>query len=87
MLERIEGKVSAAETPIGLVPEPGGITLDGLEISSDAVRELLHVDSADWSAEAEGIEQFFTKFGSRLPAELWRQHANLMERLARVAAR
>jgi phosphoenolpyruvate carboxykinase (GTP) len=86
MLERIEGKAGAEETPIGLIPRPGGITLDGLQISPETMQQLLNVDSADWSAEAEGIEQFFTRFGNRLPAEMWNQHAQLIEGLARVKA-
>jgi phosphoenolpyruvate carboxykinase (GTP) len=87
MLERIEGKVGAAETPIGLTPEPGGITLDGLDISSDTMRELLDIDPAAWSSEAEAIDLFFSKFGNRLPAKMWQEHAGLIDRLSRATVR
>ena len=33
MLDRIEGRAAATETPIGYVPAPGSLTLDGLDIS------------------------------------------------------
>ena len=86
MLDRIEGKAGAVETPIGLVPEPNGITLDGLRISLDTMGELLRVDSAEWSVEADAIEQFFMKFGYRLPSELWEQHSALTKRLGQAVA-
>jgi phosphoenolpyruvate carboxykinase (GTP) len=85
ILERIEGKAKAVETPIGLVPEPGGITLDGLDVSRATMEELLRVDPADWVKEHENIGNFFAKFGDRLPGELRDEHARLGERLQRVA--
>jgi phosphoenolpyruvate carboxykinase (GTP) len=86
MLERIEGKVNAVDTQIGLVPEPNGITLDGLQVSKDTMGELLRVDAAEWSTEADAIEQFFVKFGYRLPSELWDQHSALTKRLGQAVA-
>ena len=47
MLDRIEGRAAATETPIGYVPTPGSLTLDGLNISRDTLEELLRVDPAD----------------------------------------
>ena len=43
--------------------------------------ELLTVDRTAWRAEADGIAEFFAKFGDRLPAEMRRQHAELAKRL------
>ena len=43
--------------------------------------ELLSVDKEIWKKEAEGIEEFFAKFGDRLPAELTTQLNNLKDRL------
>ncbi|MGH9563415.1 MAG: phosphoenolpyruvate carboxykinase (GTP), partial [Terracidiphilus sp.] len=37
MLDRIEGRAQAAETPIGNVPTPESLTLDGLSISRDTL--------------------------------------------------
>jgi len=85
ILERIEGKANAVETPIGLVPDPGGLTLDGLDVSHTTMEELLRVDPADWMKEHASIGNFFAKFGERLPAELRDEHTRLGERLQRVA--
>jgi phosphoenolpyruvate carboxykinase (GTP) len=85
MLERIEGKAKAAETPIGFVPTPDAMTLDGLAIAPEKMRELLRVDPADWTQELEGIGKFFEKFGRRLPDELRAEQKELGQRLERAA--
>ena len=85
MLERIEGRAKASETAIGLVPSEGSLTLDGLQVSSDTMRQLLNVDSQAWAEEQEGIGKFFDKFGKRLPEELAREHDKLGQRLQQVA--
>jgi phosphoenolpyruvate carboxykinase (GTP) len=85
MLERIEGKAAATETPIGAVPTPNAITLDGLNISRETMHELLRVDAADWAKEHTETGEFFKKFGDRLPEEIRGEHSRLGERLQREA--
>jgi phosphoenolpyruvate carboxykinase (GTP) len=82
ILERVEGRGEAQETPIGYVPARGGLTLDGLNISTAAVDELLSVNKADWEPELADTKQFFEKFGDRLPKELLEEHAKLARRFA-----
>ncbi len=84
MLERIEGKAKAIETPIGFVPAEDALTLEGLPLSKGTIQQLLKVDPADWVEEAEATRKFFEKFGKRLPPEIWRQHEQLAQRLQRV---
>ncbi|MFZ0739000.1 MAG: phosphoenolpyruvate carboxykinase (GTP) [Candidatus Acidiferrales bacterium] len=81
MLDRIEGHAKATETSIGCVPAPGSLMLDGLNLSSAVIDELLRVDPADWSAEAEATSAFFAKFGERLPAEIRREQEALERHL------
>ena len=83
MLDRIEGRADAIETPIGDIPAPGSLDLEGLEISRDTLGELLRVDANDWTEELSATEQFFDKFGSRLPAEIRTEHKALADRLQR----
>jgi phosphoenolpyruvate carboxykinase (GTP) len=85
ILERVEGGGAARETPIGYVPGPGGLTLDGLQLAPGALEELLRVDSDDWQAELDDTRQFFDKFGARLPREIREEHEKLSRRLQRVA--
>ena len=84
ILERVEGRGEAQETPIGYVPTRSGLTLDGLAISPAAVDELLRVDPADWEPELADTKQFFEKFGERLPKELLEEHSKLAHRVGRA---
>ena len=84
VVERAAGNAPAAETPIGFVPTPDALTLDGLSISPSTIEELLSVDPTDWTAELESRRKFFEKFGRRLPAELWREHEKLTQRFQRL---
>ncbi len=85
MLDRIDGKADARETPIGLVPTPQSLTLDGLQISQETIEALLHVDAGDWSAEMDGVKEFLKKFGDHLPHELQEEAEQITRRLQRTA--
>jgi phosphoenolpyruvate carboxykinase (GTP) len=86
MLDRIEGRAAATETPIGFVPTQSALTLDGLSISRDTMDELLRVDTNDWAKEEVAVGEFFEKFGSHLPEQMRLEHRALAARLARSAA-
>jgi phosphoenolpyruvate carboxykinase (GTP) len=86
ILERVEGKGQATETPIGLVPAPESLPLDGLDISRGTLEALLRVNRDDWTREAESTHAFFETFGSRLPHELRQEHAQLRKRLGWLAS-
>jgi phosphoenolpyruvate carboxykinase (GTP) len=85
ILERVEGRGAAQETPVGNVPAHGALTLDGLNISPETVTELLRVDAEDWEQELADTKEFFQKFGERLPRELGAEHEKLARRLGRTA--
>jgi phosphoenolpyruvate carboxykinase (GTP) len=86
MLERIAGRAAATETPIGIVPTPDALTLDGLDVTRKTMLDLLSVDPAAWTKEHEDVGNFFQKFGERLPAEIRDEHRRLGERLQSVPA-
>jgi len=85
ILERVEGRGAAQETPIGYVPARNGLTLDGLKISNEAVDELLRVNPEHWEVEMEDSKEFLAKFGGRLPREIREEHEKLSLRFGRVA--
>ena len=86
ILERVEGRAAAEETPVGFVPTRNALTLDRLQISSEAIDELLRVDPDDWEDDLADSKQFFDKFGSRLPRELREEHDKLARRLSTEGA-
>ena len=70
ILKRCENEVDADETAIGYVPKAEDINLEGLDFSVETLKGILAVDNAKWAKEAAGVEEFYTKFGDKLPAEL-----------------
>jgi len=84
ILERIEGKAAATETPIGFAPTSNALTLDGLDVSRATMEELLNVDAAQWSKEHSDVGKFFQQFGSRLPDAIRDEHNSQGERLQRI---
>ena len=81
ILDRCEGKAHANETPIGFVPSADDIDIDGLDMSKETLASILEVDNDIWRKEAEGIEEFYKKFGDHLPEELAKQLRDLKARL------
>ncbi|MBK8734117.1 MAG: phosphoenolpyruvate carboxykinase (GTP) [Actinomycetales bacterium] len=82
IVERLEGKVDAIETPVGLVPRPEDIDTTGLDMADDDVVKALKVDVEDWRKELPMIEEWFAKFGDKLPAALQAELDGLKARLA-----
>ena len=82
--ERCEDKVSGVETPIGVLPRPEELDLDGLELDAAALDTLTSVDVAGWLSEIPKIREFYAGFGEHLPEDLVAELDSLEERL-RVA--
>ncbi|WP_449385893.1 phosphoenolpyruvate carboxykinase (GTP) [Cellulomonas soli] len=72
----------AVDSPLGLLPAPGSLDLDGLGLSEQDVAELFAVDPGAWADECGLTEEFFAQFGDRLPGELAAQLADLRARLS-----
>jgi len=85
--QRCDGTGEGVETPIGVLPktgsESGGLDVNGLNMSDNAIQQLLHVcchvnqlissccmqvDTAGWRKEVEGAEKYFSMFGKHMPA-------------------
>ena len=82
ILARCEGKADAVETPIGYEPKPEDINIEGLDgVTLDTIKNLLSVDKSLWKEDCKSIEEFYSKFGSRLPKELAKQLEGLKKRL------
>jgi phosphoenolpyruvate carboxykinase (GTP) len=81
VVERMEGTAAAIETPIGHVPAPGSLDVDGLDMSPEQVEAALRVDPEEWKAELPQIQEWFEKFGDQLPAVLWTELDGLRVRL------
>src|ERR687898_149700 len=81
IFQRCDGDADATETPIGLVPAPGAIDTDGLEIAAGAMEELLTVDPQLVRDQLPQFEEHLARFGDSLPDELKAQLDALKQRL------
>jgi phosphoenolpyruvate carboxykinase (GTP) len=81
VIERLEGRGAAAETPIGMVPPASGLDLSGLDVSTEDVEAALAVDVDEWRAEIPQVTEWFGKFGDKLPGVLWAELDALKARL------
>jgi phosphoenolpyruvate carboxykinase (GTP) len=79
--ERVEGKVGARKTPIGLLPNDGDLDLTGLKLPTENMKELLSVAPEVWRGEVSDVEEFFARFGDRLPERLKKQLSDFAARL------
>ncbi|HEU4701697.1 MAG TPA: phosphoenolpyruvate carboxykinase (GTP), partial [Conexibacter sp.] len=78
---RCDGTAEAVETPIGLLPAEGALPLEGLDIPSEDLTELLRVTPEDWKAELPSLREHLARFGEKLPAEMTAQLDALESRL------
>jgi phosphoenolpyruvate carboxykinase (GTP) len=85
IVERLEGRAEAVETPIGLLPAPGSLDVSGLGLTQAQLDLLLTVDTDIWRQEAALVPAFYDRFGDRLPAALWAELDALVARLGEPA--
>ncbi|MFV0457877.1 MAG: phosphoenolpyruvate carboxykinase (GTP) [Actinomycetales bacterium] len=64
IIERLEGTADAVETPIGRVPTPESLDLDGLDMTAEDVQVALAVKNDEWQREVELIDEWFAKIGA-----------------------
>ncbi|MBN2210108.1 MAG: phosphoenolpyruvate carboxykinase (GTP) [Sedimentisphaerales bacterium] len=74
-------EVECSKTAIGWIPRMDDIDMTGLNLPRETFDKLFEIDPVAWEAEVEGIGEFFSKFGRRLPLELLAQHEALKRRL------
>jgi phosphoenolpyruvate carboxykinase (GTP) len=71
----------AVKSPVGLLPAPGALRTDGLDLPEGALDALFDVPTEAWLVETGLTAEFFDTFGNRVPDELWAQLARLRDRL------
>ncbi len=81
VFERCDEATGAVETPIGRLPGPRDLDMEGLDVPAANLQKLLSVDMPGWQAEVPLIRQHFEKFGSRLPQGLRDEIEGLEKRL------
>jgi phosphoenolpyruvate carboxykinase (GTP) len=80
-IERIEGRAAAVEAPVGYVPTPESLDIDGLELDRADLEAALRVDPDEWQAELALIDEWFDRVGAKLPSGMWDELATLRARV------
>jgi phosphoenolpyruvate carboxykinase (GTP) len=81
IFRRCDGEAEAVESAIGLLPAEGEINTDGLDISAEAMRELLNADHGLLREQLPQVKEHLARFGDRLPEQVRAQLEALEERL------
>ncbi len=80
ILDRVENRAGANETPIGFVPRAEDLNLNGLDLPKATIDELLSIRPNEWKKELETQGEFFDTLGGDLPEELRTQRESLAEK-------
>jgi phosphoenolpyruvate carboxykinase (GTP) len=81
IIDRVEHRADAKETPIGFLPHIEDLNTRNLDISPEALEELTSIDTEEWRAEMASILEYLEGYGDRLPEELRRQQKAIADAL------
>ncbi|MBQ2679440.1 MAG: phosphoenolpyruvate carboxykinase (GTP) [Firmicutes bacterium] len=90
IMARAEGKIDAVETPIGFIPKPEDIDLEGLDydicdghkFTIEDLKGILKVETPYWLEDLENLKEFYAKFEEgKVPKELRDEIEALEKRL------
>jgi len=81
VFNRCNDEGETVDTPLGLLPTTDGLNLEGLDLSAEAVEQLLSVDDEAVRQQLPQVEEHLAKFGDDLPAEIRAQFESLKSRL------
>jgi phosphoenolpyruvate carboxykinase (GTP) len=84
IIDRCEGDIGARETPVGFLPEDGGIDTAELDISDETMSELLRVDVEHWRTENQHFGDYLDTFGDRVPEALRIEQQRLAQELEKL---
>lgn len=82
IVDRVNNRVGAEETPLGYVPHLEDLDLEGLDIPKGSLEKLFEINPQDWQQEVEDIEKFLIQFGGHLPQEIWQEFNTMKAKLA-----
>ncbi|MBO0608973.1 phosphoenolpyruvate carboxykinase (GTP) [Myceligenerans salitolerans] len=78
---RGEGEDRSVASAVGRVPAAGSLDIEGLDLPAEDLEALFDVPAGPWLTETDLTEEFFAQFGDHVPAALYKQLANLRDRL------
>ncbi|MDP2943170.1 MAG: phosphoenolpyruvate carboxykinase domain-containing protein, partial [Candidatus Omnitrophota bacterium] len=77
IVDRVNNRVGAKETPLGLIPELNDLDLQGLNIDKEKFKKLFEIKPSQWQEELQEMGSFLNQFGKRLPLEIQQEYKKL----------
>jgi phosphoenolpyruvate carboxykinase (GTP) len=84
VVDRLHGRASAMEGPLGLTPKYEDLTWKGVDFSRARFEAVMAVDPSDWKRELQGHEELFEKLHDRLPKEFSHQRELFLAAIRRA---
>ena len=78
IFDRLDGRVSGRETPLGVSPSYNDIDWTGLDFGREQFDAVMKLDADKWSRELQSHKEFFKSFEQTLPVEFIHQQENLL---------
>ena len=85
LLRLKDGDVTGRPTPVGILPTPSELDLDGVEVAPADLDVLLSIDVDRWRQEMGFREEHLAQFAD-LPEEIWTAHRRVAHELDKASA-
>lgn len=87
IVQRVRGRVSAIESPIGWMPRYENMDWEGLNFSKNDFDAVMSIDREEWKKELLGHEELFEKMYDKMPKEFFYMRELLLSGLWRSPAK
>jgi phosphoenolpyruvate carboxykinase (GTP) len=84
VVDRVNGKADAVESPFGLMPRYKDITWAGIDFGKAKYHGITDINRDGALEEANALKDYFAKFGSALPPEMEEQRQSLADRASKA---
>jgi phosphoenolpyruvate carboxykinase (GTP) len=82
-VDRVHGRASAIESPLGWMPQYSDLDWRGLDFSAKQFNNIMTIETEEWKQEMLGHEEFFHKLYDHLPREFGNMRELLLSALWR----
>ncbi|MGK2349735.1 phosphoenolpyruvate carboxykinase (GTP) [Actinomyces sp. W5033] len=86
IVRRAAGEVEGIEGVTGIYPKREDFNLEGTDVTDADWAKMYDIDPDAWAAEMEDTEQYFAKFGDKVPAAIREELAKFRARIEAAKA-
>jgi len=86
VVDRVNGRAGAVDSPFGKMPQYQDITWAGLDFTEDKFYEIMDINREGALTEAEALKEYFAQFGAALPPALEQERQAMADRASKAPA-